>query len=90
MNADKLTRDYRCQQCWGALVQKHIDGKWVVVCAADASHTNYVTANFVNSRRTMNRLEAAEVGSQYAQVLHLPRPDLKAARQALYGDDEPL
>ena len=90
MNFDKLTRDYRCARCWGALVLKYFDGKWQVVCAADSTHLGYVTANWVDYRRTMDNLEAAEVGSRYAKLLELPRPDLKAASRALYGDDKGL
>lgn len=88
MNADKLTRDYRCSRCWSALVLKHIDDQWQVVCAHDPTHRNYVTAHFVNTRRTLDMLEAAEVGSRYAVLLNLVRPNLNAASQALYGDDE--
>ena len=91
MNADKLTRDYRCAACWGALVLKYFEGErepWRVVCAKDASHAGFVTAHFVNMRRLLNTLEAAEVGSAFAAILHLPRPDLKAARRALYGEEE--
>jgi hypothetical protein len=87
MTNDYLARRYLCARCWGAIVEKFINGKWVVVCAADESHAGFVTRNFVESRRTMNRLEAAEVGSQYAEILHLQRPDLKAASRALYGNE---
>ena len=87
MTNDHLTRHYFCARCWGAIVEKHINGEWVVVCAADATHEGFVTQNFVARRRTMNRLEAAEVGSQFAKILHLPRPDPKAASKTLYGDE---
>ena len=87
MTNDHLTRNYLCARCWGAIVEKFVGGKWVVVCAADETHEGFVTQNFVAMRRTMNRLEAAEVGSQYAEILHLQRPNLKAASQALYGDE---
>lgn len=87
MNGDKLTSDYRCAVCWGALVLKYIGGAWKVVCAKDTAHENYVTATWVDHRRKLNGLEAAEVGSMYAKLLQLPRPDLKAARRALYGDE---
>ena len=87
MTSDHLIRHYFCARCWGVLVEKFISGKFTVVCAADETHGGYVTQNFVNTRRTMNRLEAAEVGSQYAEILHLQRPNLKAASQALYGDE---
>jgi len=84
---EHITKNYLCSRCWGALVEKHVAGKWAVVCATDESHEGYVTQGFVTARRTMNRLEAAEVGSQYADILHLPRHNLKAASQALYGDE---
>lgn len=87
MNNDKLTRDYRCARCWGALVEKFVNDKWVIVCARDGSHEGFVTQTFVDGRRKANRLEAAEVGIRYAQLLHLERPDLKAARRALYGEE---
>ena len=87
MTNDRLIREYKCAVCWGQLVEKYIDGKWLVICAKDPAHENYVTQTFVEYRKTVNRLEAAEVGSQYAELLQLKRPDLKAASQALYGDD---
>jgi hypothetical protein len=87
MTNDHLTRHYFCARCWGAIVEKNINGEWVAVCAADETHAGFVTQNFVNRRRIMNRLEAAEVGSQYAKILRLARPNLKAASQALYGDE---
>lgn len=88
MTNDRITRDYRCARCWGGLVEKFIGGKFVVVCAADAEHEGIVTDTWVEYRRTLDRLESAEVGSQYAGMLGLSRPNLKAASQALYGDDE--
>ena len=87
MNFDKLTRDYRCARCWGALVLKHLEGEWRVVCAADWTHPGYVTAAWVDHRRKLDNLEASEVGSRFAEILSLKRPDLKAASRALYGDD---
>ena len=87
MNNATIVRRYKCARCWGPLVEKHIGGEWVVVCASDPSHEGHVTESFVERRRMMNRLEAAEVGSQYAELLELPRPALKAASQALYGEE---
>lgn len=91
MNDDVLTRDYRCARCWGALVLKYFEEQkehWQVVCAKDSTHGGYVTAHFVNSRRLLDALEAAEVGSAFAKILNLQRPDLKAASRALYGSDD--
>lgn len=87
MTNDTIIRNYRCARCWGALVEKYLDGMFVVVCAADPAHEGKVTQGFVEHRRAINNLEAAEVGSIYAELLELPRRDLKAASQALYGDD---
>lgn len=88
LNNKVLTRDYRCARCWGAIVELFIGGKFVVVCAADHEHEGYVTSTFVERRKKMNALEAAEVGSFYAEMLGLERP--ANATTALYGDDDKL
>ena len=83
-----LVNRYRCASCWGVLVERYREGRgWVVECAADPGHAGFVTQTFVESRRRLNILEAAEVGSRYAKILGLARPDLKAASRALYGDE---
>lgn len=87
MTNDTIIRNYRCARCWGALVEKYLDDAFVVACAADHTHEGMVTQTFVEHRRAINNLEAAEVGSAYAELLELPRRDLKAASQALYGDE---
>ena len=87
MTNDTIVRDYRCALCWGALVEKYITDKFVVVCAADETHEGHVTVSWVEHRRNTDKLEAAEVGSRYAELLQLKRLDLKAASQALYGDE---
>ena len=88
MMRSTLVNRYRCASCWGVLVERYREGSgWVVECAADPGHAGFVTQTFVESRRRLNILEAAEVGSRYAKILGLARPDLKAASRALYGDE---
>jgi hypothetical protein len=87
MTNETIIRRYLCARCWGALVERFIEGHWVVVCASDQAHEGRVTQTFVENRRVLDRLEAAEVGSRYASMLGLKRPDLKAASRALYGDE---
>jgi len=87
MTNGTVCRRYRCARCWGALVEKFVDGEFVVVCASDATHEGIVTQTFVESRRTLDRLEASEVGSRYAVILGLPKTDLKADSRALYGSE---
>ena len=86
-----LVEHYRCANCWGMLVERCGHDGWRIECAnAGQDHFGFVTASFVAYRRAVSHLEAAEVGTVYAAVLGLKRPDMAAASRALYGSDDAL
>jgi hypothetical protein len=87
-----LVEHYRCASCWGLLVERYIEGQgWIVECAsAGQEHAGFVTASFVNHRRAVSHLEAAEVSGIYAAALGLQRCSIADASQSLYGSDETL
>lgn len=86
----RLVNHYKCQRCWGPLVERYREGVgWEVECAkAGPDHGgHFVTDSFVHYRRSQESLEACEVRANYAEMLGLKRHNTAAARSALYGDD---
>lgn len=60
-----FVRGHRCATCWGVLVEKNIDGKWVVACPKNCSPGGFVTVAFVDRRQSESRAEMYEVQRHY-------------------------
>lgn len=90
MNDNKLTRDYLCIECHGALVEKFINDKWIVICATDEKHNGVISKTKVAAQQTLDRLKYAEVMSFYGPLLGIREDQSKSGGIALYGTDEPL
>ena len=90
MTNETIIRRYRCARCWGALVERFIEGRWIVVCAADPAHAGHVTQASVTAQETLDRLRGSEVMGFYSRMFGIQRPDREAGSKALYGDDEPI
>ena len=82
----RLVREYRCAQCWGALVEKFVEGAYTVVCPKACTPGGYVTQSFVEQRKAEGAAERAEVAKNYPQFDDAPKVDRRAAREALYGE----
>jgi ssDNA-binding Zn-finger/Zn-ribbon topoisomerase 1 len=76
----RTTRTQVCKVCHGALVEKHIDGQDVVVCAADPTHEGFISQNQVLALERQQRLEAVEVLSNYPKF---KPPTTETAQQSI-------
>jgi hypothetical protein len=56
-----LIRDYLCAQCESALVERCIDGDWIVLCAREAAHEGKVTKFWVDQQQKQSIMEGVEM-----------------------------
>lgn len=79
-----FVKRYRCATCWGALVEKVVEGAWCVVCPKACQPGGFVTAEHVETRRAAAGLEYAEVIANYPQFAR-PVADAERGKHLLFG-----
>lgn len=86
----RLIENYCCAQCWGVLVEKCIEGKWIIVCPRACQPGGFVTQAWVAKYKAENHLEAAEVSRNYPQFADKPLSvdERQRMKRALYGEGE--
>lgn len=68
-----LARDYVCAQCWGALVERHINGEFTIVCPRGCQPGGFVTAEYAARRRSNDLADFYEVVANYPQLDSRPK-----------------
>jgi ssDNA-binding Zn-finger/Zn-ribbon topoisomerase 1 len=76
----RIVRTQVCKVCHGALVEKRIDGQDVVVCAADPTHQGFISQAQAIAIERKQRLETAEVLSNYPKF---KPPTTETAQQSI-------
>ena len=97
MRPSTVTRLYVCSTCWNSLVERHIDGSWVVQCAPygeiHAGFHRMTTATKGRERSVQELIEVKRLyqKTSFARVLGIepqlsPALTLERGRRALGRD----
>lgn len=77
-----------CARCWGALVEKFIDGQYRVVCAAGCDPIAFVSRDRVEQMKRQAHHDYQDVIKRYPQLAPKPKPINRAeSKRLLYGDN---
>ena len=79
LNAETV-RTQCCAQCYGPLVERYVDGQFVVVCPKNCQPGGFVSKEFAERRKSESLGELYEVERLYPQLrkkrTHISNEDL--------------
>jgi hypothetical protein len=80
----------RCAQCWGRVVEKHIDGRWRIVCLKDCQPGGHVSEDYVEYMLRKDASDYMEVAHNYPELAPraMSREESDKARDALWPEQE--
>lgn len=81
-----LISSYCCSRCWGALVERVLDGEEVVLCPRQCGG-GFITQSYVEKARVQTSVEYLEVARLYPDLAP-PLKKLSAEQRAvLFGEE---
>jgi len=76
----------RCAVCYRPVVLKMVMGQWKVVCLRNCQPGGHVSEGWVDHRRMADMMEAAEVASNYPELVPEREPlDIGRSKETLFG-----